>query len=130
MVLSAAFIAALILGPSLVLSDCGNNNGGGYQVDWIEYQDHCYHFTNFTMKFSQGVAYCAEIGSLLPSIHSEEENNFIKDHLGDWGWIGLVSSQDAPSTFEWLDGSQMDFQMWYPKRKREHKIYSSTNLKF
>ncbi|EPB80772.1 lectin C-type domain protein [Ancylostoma ceylanicum] len=54
----------------------------------------------------------------LVSIHSEEENNFVRKLAGDnnykgAAWIGLTRNGTESDDWKWTDGSKVDFEKWY-----------------
>ena len=62
--------------------------------------------------------FCQSIGGHLASIHSQDEFNFIMNfnypaNAEYWPWIGLFSN-DNEQTFQWSDGTPMDFLPWGP----------------
>ena len=65
------------------------------------------------------VADCGRRGGHLASVHDEEDakavSELCRSHLGEGGgcWIGL-SDQGHEGSFEWSDGSPLDFEDWNP----------------
>ena len=59
---------------------------------------------------------CTTIGSNLISIHSTEENNFLRQEISpvsiSSAWIGLFNLNSADHSYEWVDGSMVDFRNW------------------
>ena len=59
---------------------------------------------------------CITIGSNLISIHSTEENNFVCQEISlisiSHAWIGLFNLNSTDHSYEWVDGSMVDFRNW------------------
>jgi hypothetical protein len=84
----------------------------------------CYIGNPHEMTWTEHEATAQSIGSdwHIASIHSHAENAFIWNFFGDslhpedWArfiWIGLNDAASEGS-FEWADGSPIDFDNWYP----------------
>lgn len=52
--------------------------------------------------------------STLTSIHSAEENKFVRQlaALTSYAWIGLFNLNSRDHSYEWVDGSMVDFRNW------------------
>eukprot|EP00057_Strongylocentrotus_purpuratus_P027654 XP_011682128.1 PREDICTED: macrophage mannose receptor 1 isoform X1 [Strongylocentrotus purpuratus] len=95
--------------------------------DWI-----LYPLNNYCYFFSQGLSqdaglkswmnaneYCMQSGGYLASIHSQEENDFLKNYMVRFGevedrkysWIGL-REYTTEGVFSWSDGSAVDYTSW------------------
>ena len=56
---------------------------------------------------------CTTIGSNLISIYSTEENNFVRQDISPMSaWIGLFNLNSTDHSYEWVDGSMVDFRNW------------------
>ena len=56
---------------------------------------------------------CQNMDSRLASIHSDFENDFLVHKMGNaYKWIGYYR-ENSSSKFEWVDGSNDEFQKWY-----------------
>ncbi|CAJ0923490.1 unnamed protein product, partial [Mesorhabditis belari] len=82
------------------------------------------------MRFDEAVAYCASQKGHLVTIHSQEENDFVrklgKTVTSDWVfWIGLKRNWNKENAFEWTDGSSVDFTNW---DEGEPYLYTHTYL--
>jgi len=76
--------------------------------------------------FNQTNDFCSGLGGELPSVHSQEEMDFLTQFVGEEPddnvfvnsiWLGgvLVKSDRYPDgQFKWLDGTSFDFEPWYP----------------
>ncbi|XP_043205035.1 C-type lectin lectoxin-Thr1-like [Amphibalanus amphitrite] len=86
-------------------------------TDWTEFNGACYIVLRERRIWSAAKAACRQLraGSELASIHSQEENDFVKRNLlyGQSAFIGLEHT--GPSTtrnFYWLDDTPFDFTHW------------------
>ncbi|XP_072047015.1 C-type lectin lectoxin-Thr1-like [Amphiura filiformis] len=79
-----------------------------------EWQGSCYNYVAISLPWSDAEIYCNnQYGAHLVSIHSSDENSFISGLSGsDKMWIGL-SDRATEGTFEWSDGSQVDYTNWH-----------------
>ena len=72
---------------------------------------------------------CTTIGSNLISIHSTEENNFLRQEISpvsiSSAWIALFNLNSADHSYEWVDGSMVDFRNW--KDGEPNNAYSGEN---
>jgi len=59
--------------------------------------------------WSQAAEACSSRGMTLASIHSQAENDFIRDMVTDNPWIGLTKEDN---TFKWHDGTALDYVNW------------------
>ena len=94
--------------------------------DWLYWNGHYYSHRN---RSKEGSWYAAEAvcrtngeGVHLVSIHSQDENNFVKSRASDEQWIGLTDQNVRPNAFAWADRSsygEEDFKNWAPGETRE-----------
>ncbi|XP_038058428.1 macrophage mannose receptor 1-like isoform X2 [Patiria miniata] len=84
--------------------------------NWYPFENQCYLIdTGFTSDNLLNTYFkCATISALPPSIHSRDENTFIRinslnEKTGKFVWIGLVTQG---GTYAWMDGSVVDFTYW------------------
>lgn len=70
--------------------------------DWIEFGDYCYLFVAEAVTFGDARLQChlqsAEVE--LSSIHSDNENQFLNDHMKvpgfeQWWWTGMFRTQNS-----------------------------------
>lgn len=79
---------------------------------WLEFQDHCYFFSNFTLNWTQAEEMCREKGSHLVVITSQAEQDFILSHYNNNEyWIGLTDLEKE-GTFKWVDGTPLSYTFW------------------
>jgi len=70
------------------------------------------------------IKYCDDIGGVLASIHSPEQDQFLTRSLcgGEICWIGL-HDRHGFGNWEWVDGSALDYENWYREYGVEHEFY-------
>ena len=89
-----------------------------FKGDWTYWNGHYYYFRVKTAANSwfsaEGV--CREHGETvhLSSIHSQQENDFVKSlSSGEEQWIGLTDHNAGSNSFQWIDRSPYgDFTNW------------------
>uniref|UniRef100_A0A3Q2E7V5 C-type lectin domain-containing protein n=1 Tax=Cyprinodon variegatus TaxID=28743 RepID=A0A3Q2E7V5_CYPVA len=93
---------------------------GGCPLFWFSFGDRCYKYFGSRVTWGDAELLCvSEEGANLVSIHSLEEENFVKDLITNFDpaeelkWIGLSDAQQDSAYF-WSDGSPLDFTFWYP----------------
>jgi hypothetical protein len=76
---------------------CGN--------DWVQYKQRCIKYFNQTVKFREVKEICESNNATLISIHSAEENEFIRNYVGEQPspairlLIGLIRNIFDPHKF-------------------------------
>ncbi|MEQ2309297.1 hypothetical protein AMECASPLE_037139 [Ameca splendens] len=86
-------------------------------IFWSSFKDHCYKYVATPMTWADAELYCLSQEANLVSIHSEEEENFVKllirnfDVAEGVNWIGLSDAQ-KDGTYFWSDGSNFTFSFW------------------
>jgi len=77
------------------------------------FENTCYLKSNETLTWTNAATYCSEKDSVLVSIHSLNENNYINDYVRgmDWCYIGLhdIAMEEY---YQWLDGSDVNWTNW------------------
>ncbi|XP_015231949.1 PREDICTED: ladderlectin-like [Cyprinodon variegatus] len=92
---------------------------GGCNNFWYDFENSCYKYVATLMTWADAEKHCVSQGANLVSIHSMEEENFVKDLIKNFdpaegfNWIGLSDAQQD-GTYFWSDGSPFDFSFWYP----------------
>ena len=73
----------------------------------------CFKYYTGAKYATSAEDYCQTHGGHLASIHSIEEQNFLKNLIGSSGvvWIGAVEPRHN-GVWEWTDGSNFDFSYW------------------
>ncbi|CAG0882559.1 unnamed protein product [Darwinula stevensoni] len=84
---------------------------------WEEFGSYCYFFSEEEMEFEEAQMDCEARNANLTSIHSKEEQLFVKGHSKTpTVWIGAIktgSLLDDPFDFEFVDGTPSDYhKMW------------------
>lgn len=65
------------------------------------------------MTWSAAKTHCASLGSLLASIHSREENDFVRTLIPSYAWLG-ANDIVLDGTWVWEDGVEWGgFISWY-----------------
>ncbi|XP_028447359.1 galactose-specific lectin nattectin-like [Perca flavescens] len=85
--------------------------------EWTQFGSRCFSFYSETKTWIDAETFCQTAGGHLASIHSDEENTFLKDYINQvtgantQAWIG---GSDAVQVFTWLwtDGSNFDYTSW------------------
>jgi len=75
----------------------------------------CYEMSSSDLSFTAALQHCSTKGSLLASITSSAENNFVRNNLcGDdtTCWIGLIEKEHNAGDAYWLDGSSYSYNNW------------------
>jgi len=88
---------------------------------WESFENNCYRLLDNSGSHYRDINQCKQeceaSGGNLTSIHSQEENDFLVELLRptkagfaeQTTWIGAVKRGES---FEWMDGSMMDFSNW------------------
>ncbi|XP_036001759.1 ladderlectin-like [Fundulus heteroclitus] len=90
---------------------------GGCPVFWYSFDGRCYKYVATLMTWGDAEQHCVSQGANLVSIHSLEEENFVKMLISNFdpaqgpNWIGLSDAQ-KDGTFFWSDGSKLSFTYW------------------
>ncbi|RWS24777.1 uncharacterized protein B4U80_13173 [Leptotrombidium deliense] len=99
-------------------------------AQWMFYKDNVYHFSEYPYySFTEAQSYCEKLNSSLVSIHSQEQNDFIRQAMRGKTWydrIWLNGRQDAikSDTFNWIDDEELNFTNWYHGEPNEfHEDY-------
>ncbi|XP_068583700.1 lactose-binding lectin l-2-like [Cebidichthys violaceus] len=88
---------------------------GTCTTTWNGFNGRCYKYVSTDMTWADAEIYCVREGANLVSIHSLEEQNFVKsliENSDQWTWIGL-SDIHKERTWMWSDGSSANFVFWH-----------------
>lgn len=89
------------------LADCASG--------WEQFGSNFYCYEPKKKIFSVAESDCVAKGGNLASVHSSQENDFIKKLIKDKGdntaWIG-GSDEATEGTWTWTDGTPFDFKDW------------------
>ena len=84
--------------------------------DWLYYNNSCFKVFIEEVPWFDARKSCTTIGGNLISIHSIEENNFVRQEISlishSSAWIGLFNLNSTDHSYEWVDGSMVDFRNW------------------
>uniref|UniRef100_A0A3P9N6G4 C-type lectin domain-containing protein n=2 Tax=Poecilia reticulata TaxID=8081 RepID=A0A3P9N6G4_POERE len=86
-------------------------------VYWYIFNGGCYKYVATLMTWADAEQHCVNQGAHLVSIHSPEEESFVKrlirsfDPTQGVNWIGLSDAQQEGRYF-WSDGSRFNFNFW------------------
>lgn len=79
-------------------------------VGWTLFEKYCYSFESSTKTRNLAESDCTGKNAHLASIHSKQENDFIRKVTNNEGvWIG---GKRTGSSFQWLDGTPFDYKNW------------------
>ncbi|XP_034052556.1 ladderlectin-like [Gymnodraco acuticeps] len=85
---------------------------------WFSFNSRCYKYSNTERTWADAELYCVSQGGNLVSIHSAEEENFVKllveisDPAKGATWIGLHDIAKE-GRWMWSDGSVATYFNWY-----------------
>ncbi|XP_077326157.1 CD209 antigen-like protein C [Lithobates pipiens] len=83
------------------------------EIGWLEFEDHCYFFSDFELNWANAEKMCLNRESHLVIVNNEAEQNFLtNDHNGRISWIGLTNLE-MNNTFTWVDGTGLSYQFWH-----------------
>ncbi|XP_040202231.1 CD209 antigen-like protein D isoform X4 [Rana temporaria] len=75
---------------------------------WLEFDGHCYFFSHFQLSWTSAQMMCLNRGSYLVIITSQEEQEFLNQHINKKTyWIGLTDEK-TEGTFQWVDGTLLN----------------------
>ncbi|XP_026204915.1 lactose-binding lectin l-2-like [Anabas testudineus] len=84
---------------------------------WYSFEGRCYKYIATRITWAEAELYCVSQRANLVSIHSLEEENFVKslimnfDHAQGRTWIGL-SDIHREGSWMWSDGCPVTFAFW------------------
>ncbi|RWS18299.1 galactose-specific lectin nattectin-like protein, partial [Leptotrombidium deliense] len=86
----------------------------GCPVGWFQYGNKCFFVNNDKATNAEYVEYCNELNAEPASIHSPEEEEFLKKITkpGNYYWIGAYRIGKGNKTFEWRDGTEYRYEHW------------------
>ncbi|XP_042291255.1 lactose-binding lectin l-2-like [Thunnus maccoyii] len=90
---------------------------GNCPMFWYSFNDRCYKYVSTRMTWADAELHCVSESANLVSIHSLEEQKFVKsliknfDHAEGFTWIGLSDTQKE-GRWMWSDGSAVNFVFW------------------
>ncbi len=90
---------------------------GKCRNSWTRYKHKCLKLINQLAKYSEAEKSCQSIGATLISIHSAEENEFVRNFthgqntVEDPLWIG-AKRNNSLNYFEWTNGEEFNYSNW------------------
>lgn len=82
------------------------------KIGWQEWNDACYKLFTDQKNYSDASATCKNDSANLVSIHSAQENEFVRSLLGNRDVFVGFSDSDVEATFVWVDGSSVKYTNW------------------
>lgn len=111
---------------------------GNCSAFWYSFKGRCFKYFATKMTWADAELYCVSKGANLVSVHSHEEQNFVRQliksadpHEG-YTWIGLTDIQRM-GKWMWSDGSAVDFVLWNIANQsnyEKHCIFSNYDAVF
>ena len=98
-------------------------------AEWERFNSNCYYFQNSSSYLTWAWAgnACKDLNhnSTLPSVHSAEEDRFLKEKTGyQTFWLGASRAVGAsyydPNSWSWSDGSPMNFTAWASRQPNNY----------
>ena len=81
-----------------------------------------YYCSRFLADWETAEEFCATAGGELAVVNSADENTFLASFLTTQAaWIGL-HDKTTEGIFEWVDGSGLTYQNWYPGQPNDYGI--------
>lgn len=140
-VLLLLLLFGLALGTKFPLDDHRvDMQRGNCSTFWYSFQGRCFRYFATQMTWADAELYCVSKGANLVSIHSHEEQNFVRhliknvDPSEGFAWIGLTDIQKR-GAWMWSDGSAVDFVLWNiadtdPNNNEKQCIFSNYDIVF
>ncbi|EPB80771.1 lectin C-type domain protein [Ancylostoma ceylanicum] len=111
-------------------------------TDWVKFDktgsEYRFHCPSNYVEWEEAERRCQRYRPTahLVSIHSEEENDFVRKLIGDRNgnfdtYIGLTREAGQSSNWKWTDGSTVDFEHWYledPSNNNNERIYERCSM--
>ncbi|XP_022602665.1 lactose-binding lectin l-2-like [Seriola dumerili] len=92
---------------------------GNCPAFWFSFSGRCYKYVATHLTWADAELHCVSEGANLVSIHSLEEEDFVKslimnfDHAEGYTWLGL-SDKQKEGGWMWSDGCAVKFGFWNP----------------
>ncbi|XP_042362423.1 lactose-binding lectin l-2-like [Plectropomus leopardus] len=90
---------------------------GACPMFWFNFNGRCYKYVGTDMTWADAELHCVSEGGNLVSIHSRDEENFVKSLIKNFDpaqgrtWIGL-SDIHKEGKWMWSDGCAVGFVFW------------------
>ncbi|XP_028447514.1 galactose-specific lectin nattectin isoform X2 [Perca flavescens] len=112
------FALLLCLSIGLLAPSCyGQTCPGSCPPGWTQFGSRCFSFNFQGKSWTDAENFCKSDGGNLASVHSEEEQLFLRDFIkkvtgeAKWAWIGGFDSVQE-GLWMWSDGSIFDYKSW------------------
>ncbi|RWS20505.1 macrophage mannose receptor 1-like protein, partial [Leptotrombidium deliense] len=95
---------------------CVAQSNGSCPYDWTLYNKQCFFKDTESMDFVNAQKYCKSLNSSLVSIHSENENEFVRNFIKRYRrnvWLNGKQHALKSSNIRWLDGSEFNYANWH-----------------
>lgn len=86
-------------------------------ADWLLFNYSCFKAFTEEINWFKAQQNCRVLNSNLTSIHSSEENDFVRYQVAAFAenvWIGLTNLENMKAVYEWVDESNVSFTNWVP----------------
>ncbi|XP_042291257.1 lactose-binding lectin l-2-like [Thunnus maccoyii] len=99
---------------------------GNCPMFWYSFNGRCYKYVSTHLTWADAELHCVSEKANLVSIHSLEEQKFVKsliknfDHAEGFTWIGLSDTQKEGG-WMWSDGSAVHFVFWNSGEPNNYK---------
>ena len=83
--------------------------------DRVYFNNSCFKVVKEELNWFDAHRSCTSNKSTLTSIHSAEENNFLRktgQASISSAWLGLFNLNSTDRSYEWVDGSLVDSRNW------------------
>ncbi|XP_038154344.1 galactose-specific lectin nattectin-like [Cyprinodon tularosa] len=93
---------------------------------WTQFGSRCFIFYYESKTWVDAEKFCISIGGNLASIHSSDENTFLSTMVErvtgrtHFTWVGGYDAVND-STWLWSDGSEFNYENWYPDEPNNHR---------
>lgn len=81
-------------------------------VGWSLFNNHCYKYFPDVATWSAAKSSCESVGSILASVHSTEENNFVHSLTSQSTWLG-GNDINSEGVWVWEDGENWGGFTWW-----------------
>ncbi|RWS22216.1 ladderlectin-like isoform X3, partial [Leptotrombidium deliense] len=91
----------------------------GCENGWHQFGNKCFYSRNFKVDVDEMQIICSNLGATMVSIHSDQENRFIKNitSMSNLYWLGGYRKQLGKSIFAWKDGTKFDYENWWNQQE-------------
>ncbi|XP_054653069.1 galactose-specific lectin nattectin-like [Dunckerocampus dactyliophorus] len=103
--------------------------------NWTQLNERCFISLEENLRFADAESFCNGLGGNLASIHSELENEVVRqvilEQAGNFqrSWIGFNDAVQE-GVFVWTDGSTVDFTDWANNRPRTNDNLNCAEINF